>query len=164
MDENKKILEDLITSVWDKLGTANQNKTILFACERLKQYEVIIGMPTIRTMPKIDFIGYPVQVRKGVGAFGSDVVLIREVDGQLSTWENQGFLLLTKEELEIVMPLFEENIEYDKANKNGYSIRGNSLEKGYIVENSEYKSEINSTVTITKTKDNKNTEQTILVG
>lgn len=164
MEENKKVLDELVTSVWDKLGNANQNKTILTSCERLKQYEVVVGMPTIRTMNKTDFIGYPVQVRKGVGAFGSDVVLIREFDGQLSTWENQGFLLLTKEELETVMPLFKENIEHDKTNKNGYSIGGEHLEKGYIVENSDYKSEASSTVTITKKKDDKIVEQTVLVS
>lgn len=161
--ENK--LEELVASIWNKLGTAEQNKMIPCTCERLNQYEVVVGLPTIRSMPKIDFIGYPVQVRKNVGAFGSDVVLIRGIDGGLSTWENQGFLLLTKEELEIATPFFEEHISYDKENSElGFTIKGNSREVGYIVEKSNYESSSCPTVSITTTKDGKVSSQTVITG
>lgn len=158
-------LERLVTSVWNKLGTAEQNKMIPHSCERLNQYEVIVGMPTIGKNPKTDFIGYPVQIRKSVGAFGSDVVLIREFDGQLSTWENQGFLLLTKEELEIAAPFFEEHISYDKDNSElGFTINGENREIGYIVEKSKYESNSIQPVSITTLKDGKISSQTVIVG
>lgn len=162
---NKEILEKLVTEIWSKLGTVNQNEMIPHSCERLKQYEVVVGMPTFGNMPKTDFIGYPVQVRKDVGAFGSDVVLIRAFDGQLSTWENQGYLLLTKEELEIATPFFEEHISYDKENSElGFTVSGDNREIGYIIEKSKYKSNPIQPVSITTFKDGKISSQVVITG
>lgn len=163
--KNKMILEKLVTDIWSKLGTAEQNQMIPYSCERLKQYEVVVGMPTFGKYPKTNFIGYPVQVRKDVGAFGSDVVLIREFDGELSTWENQGYLLLTKEELEIATPIFEKLISDDKENwENGFTINGNNREIGYIIEKSEYESTPVAPISITTLENGKISSQIVITG
>ena len=42
------------------------------------------------------YIGYVVQIRKGVGAFGSDLILLRHPDGILTQHENQMYYRMNK--------------------------------------------------------------------
>jgi hypothetical protein len=72
-----------------------------------------------------DACGRLVQVRKGVGQFGSDIYFIRRLDGKLSTFENVG--------------LIHSKIEYPDQNidttESEYTIRQKFPEKGFIIEN-----------------------------
>lgn len=77
-------------------------------------------------------VGRLVQVREGQGAFGSDVVLIRESDGVLSSHHNQCFWLIPEEfypELDIKF----KNVYQDDADKHEYSIEGKEKVKGFLV-------------------------------
>jgi len=129
---DKKIIE-FITSIWDKLGTEEQNKMIVTDMSQLVQYQVIVALPTLRDVNKLDFIGYPVQVRKGAGAFGSDIVFMRDANGDLSTWENQGFLILNEDQLSVIESHFEEYLEEDKEYKGECTIDGEYPETGWII-------------------------------
>lgn len=128
-------LEALKNEVYATLGTIQQQKMMLFNLdESLEQYRVIIAMPTFRCLETIDLIGYPVQIRKGTGAFGSDRILFRKADGNLMSWENQGFLHLTDEQHEAILPLFKEMIIEDKeTHTEGYTIDGMHRRVGYII-------------------------------
>lgn len=130
--EQLKALKD---EVYASLGTAQQQKMMMFELDKsMEQYRVAIALPTMRNCEVIDLIGYPVQIRKGAGAFRSERVLFRKADGVLMTWENQGFLRLTDEQHEAILPLFEEMIEYEKLHTGGYMISGENLKVGYIIE------------------------------
>lgn len=162
---SKEIARGFVSEVWDTLGTVNQNKMITFDMSKLEQYQVIVALPTIGNHDKAEFLGYPVQIRKKVGAFGSDVVLLRDIDGNLSTWENQGFLLPTKEQSDFIMPFFEKLIEDEKSDSNIYTINGENAEDGYIIHNASYSRSQSFSVRITK-KDGDGVvlEDTVIVG
>jgi hypothetical protein len=128
-------LEALKNEAYKTLGTAHQQKMMMFDLDKsMEQFRVAIALPTMRNCEVIDLIGYPVQIRKGVGAFRSERVLFRKADGDLMTWENQGFLRLTDEQHEAILPLFEEMIEDEKLHTKGYMISGENLKVGYIIE------------------------------
>ncbi len=80
-------------------------------------------------------LGYVVQIRRGWGAFGSDMYFLREHDGKLNTHENQGFWKLSKEQAEVVKEFFEDSPEDELAENPNltYSIKGEQEESGFIV-------------------------------
>lgn len=162
---SKEIARDFVSEVWSSLGTANQNKMITFDMSQLEQYQVIVALPTIGSYDKAEFLGYPVQIRKKVGAFGSDVVLLRDIDGNLSTWENQGFLLPTKAQSNFITPFFEKLIEDEKSDSNIYTIKGENAEEGYIIHNAAYSRSQGHSIRITKKDGNGMIcEDTVIVG
>lgn len=74
-----------------------------------------------------DRIGRLVQVRKNAGAFGSDMYLIRRVNGKLIRIENAGLAPYTEKEL----PFFEGDSEEQE-----YTLGDSeSPETGFIIEN-----------------------------
>lgn len=80
-------------------------------------------------------LGFCVQIRKGRGQFGSDMVFIRHTSGKLTTHENQGFFLMTPEQESLARPLFEDLPE-DEDYSHGYLCCNKVQEVGFIVENS----------------------------
>ena len=70
--------------------------------------------------------GRLIQARKGVGAFGSDIFLIRRPDGQLATFENV-MLLPYKGEL-AMDPCEEDDTETE------YTINHEHPETGFVIE------------------------------
>lgn len=132
--KNIKKLETLKDEVYATLGTAQQQKMMMFNLDQsMEQFRIVIALPTIRDCEVVDLIGYPVQIRKGVGAFRSERVLFRKADGDIMTWENQGFLRLTDEQHEAILPLFKKMIEAEKAHAEGYMINGENLKIGYVI-------------------------------
>lgn len=130
---NKQILEKLVSEVWE---TVDKDKRKIISpdnLDKLKQYEIVVAFPTVKKHPKNDYIGFPVQIRKNCGVFGSDLVLIRDFEDNLSTWENQGFILLNQKELDIVNPIFEDLIKEEKTFTDGYSIKNKNTKIGFIV-------------------------------
>lgn len=53
-------------------------------------------------------IGYVCQIRKKWGAFGSDIFILREMDGTLRRHENQCFWVLNEGQIELVKPQFKD--------------------------------------------------------
>ena len=147
---SKEIARGFVSDVWGTLGTVNQNKMISFDMSQLEQYKVIVALPTIGNHDNAEFLGYPVQIRKNVGAFGSDVVLTRGLDGTLTIWENQGFLLPNKEQSDFIMPFFEKLIEDEKSDSRIYTINGENAEDGYVIHNASYSRRQSPSVRITK--------------
>lgn len=79
-------------------------------------------------------VGFCVQVRKGVGAFGSHVVFLRHASGNLTTHENQGFFGMTPQQEADTRTLFD-SLPEDEDYTQGYSICGEQHAIGFLVEN-----------------------------
>lgn len=80
-------------------------------------------------------IGYCVQIRKGRGQFGSDMVFLRHPDGALITHENQCYIGMTEEQERLARSIFTVLPE-DEDYSNGYRCCGKIEEVGFIIENS----------------------------
>lgn len=98
-------------------------------------------------------VGYCVQVRKGVGQFGSDMVFLRHVDGSLTVHENNCYLVMDDEQETLARSVFEvlpEDEEYEK----GYSDCEKVHEVGFVIANSASRGnpEVPFAFTITTTK------------
>lgn len=84
------------------------------------------------------YLGYVVQIRKGVGQFGSDLVLMRHPNGKLWRHENQSFFMVPEELIDVAKGFFEEELVpgvYDTADTeytigSGYPATGLVIEKG----------------------------------
>lgn len=66
---------------------------------------VVTGMQQGSGNP-FNIIGYTVQVREGVGQFGSDMVFLRHPRGNLNTHENQHFMRMSPEQEALARQLF----------------------------------------------------------
>jgi hypothetical protein len=79
----------------------------------------------------IDNVGRLVQVRKKSGAFGSDIILIRKINGELMSWHNQSFFSVSDEFKDYYTDLFKD-IKLDEENTE-YSLSGKHKAKGFVV-------------------------------
>lgn len=86
----------------------------------------------------IQSIGYCVQIRKGVGVYGTDIVFLRHADGRLVTHENQFFFALGDEQVEQAKVLFD-CLPADEEAPLGYGDCNGVREVGFIIENSSSK-------------------------
>jgi len=77
-------------------------------------------------------IGKLVQVRQKQGAFGTDLVLIREANGTLSSHTNQHFWIIPSEYKDELDKMFE-GVYRDDADEYEYSIQGKEKMKGFLV-------------------------------
>jgi hypothetical protein len=81
------------------------------------------------------YIGYVVQVRKGVGAFGSDLILIRHPNGELNSHENQMYYRINEELKSKTKALFYKKIGPEKEDySQPYTIAGKYPAIGKIIE------------------------------
>lgn len=80
-------------------------------------------------------VGFAVQIRKKVGSFGSDLILIRLADGRLQAWENQGFFSMHKEQERLARKVFKV-IPEEEDYSTGYWYCKKNHEIGFIIENS----------------------------
>lgn len=81
-------------------------------------------------------LGYCIQVRKGRGQFGSDMVFLRHPDGTINTHENQFYLRMTDVQVQLARSIFSlmpENEDYSR----GYCCCGKIREFGFVGENSD---------------------------
>jgi len=87
------------------------------------------------------YIGYVVQVRKKVGAFGSDIVLLRHPDGKLGHHENQSFFRMNDFWLKKAKTLFPDEMTPDKHEdySQPYTLSSGYPETGKIIYNTENK-------------------------
>ena len=98
---------------------------------------VVVTSTQIGNTNELYYIGYVCQIRKGTGAFGSDVVLIRHPDGKLTRHENQFFWVLDDSDAKTVL-LHSETKPADEFIKEtgkltyGYG-GGKEEETGYII-------------------------------
>jgi hypothetical protein len=79
------------------------------------------------------YVGYCVQVRKKLGAFGSHVVLLRHCDGTLTSHENQMFIPVSESQISHVRAIFEVLPEHEDYSR-GFSIGGANREINFVVE------------------------------
>lgn len=163
----KKQLESLKAEIYSTLGTVNQQKMIhgFESKTKLEQHKIICALPGMSN-DVFNYIGYPVQVRVGSGAYGSDTILFRQADGNLIIWENQSFLSLTEEQHEKILPIFKELINIDKTNTTGYSINGGTKIVGFLVECATEDAHSSGITTVITVKDANNNfkEQTVIFG
>ena len=78
------------------------------------------------------YFGYICQVRKKAGAFGTDIVLMRNVDGCLARHENQSYFLVSEEIKQKIIELLSEPIE-DFENIE-YTLGDEYPERGSVIE------------------------------
>lgn len=80
------------------------------------------------------YIGYCVQVRLGVGAFGTNQYFLRHPDGVLRTHENQSFFAMTDAQEALARAIFEVLPE-DEDYEGGYALHEGREERiGYIID------------------------------
>lgn len=111
-------------------------------------------------------VGYCVQVRKGRGAYGSNVVFLRHPNGGLTTHENQSFFGLTPKQEALAREIFVELPE-DENYSRGYSIQDEYHEVGFLIEDASgdhppAQSGSGVQLTVKNTKDDGTTETTLI--
>jgi len=77
-------------------------------------------------------IGFCVQIRKGRGQFGSDMVFLRHPSGILVTHENQGYFAMTEEQERLARPLFD-SLPEDEDYSQGYKCCQKVHEVGFVI-------------------------------
>ncbi len=104
------------------------------------------------------YIGYVVQIRKGIGCFGSNMIMLRHPDGTLATHENQMYYRMNKYWENKTKKLFKKGVTPEEAEDytQPYTIGGKYPAIGKIIEaNVPHPSPDNSPLMkITCTKDN----------
>ena len=169
--EDLLILKEIKEELHNLLGDVLADKKMYFVelHKKIEQYEIVCSLPfgfnDKDNKNILDYIGYIVQIRVGVGAFGSEICFMRKLDGELITWENQGFLGLSENQSKIANVIFQELIEEEKRNKHiGYTINGLNPKTGFIIEKSQDEKQNNSSSTIKITKKTeKGKEETIII-
>ena len=97
--------------------------------------------------------GRVVQIRSKCGQFGSDMYFLRLPDGTLMTAENQSYRQVPKHFLDDVESNFTTDISYEKDGfEKGYSIGGDQLEIGFLVDGMNTKGTPNQHFAITITQ------------
>lgn len=71
-------------------------------------------------------VGRLIQIRKGVGAYGSDLIFIRLPNGDLHTYHN---VMLSKYGIGATLPL-----DPDDSTEQEYTIGGEKPETGFVIE------------------------------
>lgn len=111
-------------------------KQMIGFCDHPKRHQFVATGPQVGCRDVTRRIGYCVQVRKGCGQFGSDMVFLRHPDGALSTHENQSYLVMTDEQKQMALEIFE-CLPHDEANEDGsdpeYTIGGEFGETGFLI-------------------------------
>ena len=106
----------------------------LFGGERLPtQGQMVVTGPNNLTVEKR--LGFCVQVRKGCGQFGSDMVFLRHPDGSLTTHENQAYFPMSEEQEALARTVFTDLPE-DEDYTHGYLCCAKVHEVGFLIENS----------------------------
>ncbi|MEN6379119.1 MAG: hypothetical protein ABFD15_06030 [Methanofastidiosum sp.] len=110
------------------------------------------------------YIGYVVQIRKGIGAFGSDMILLRHPDGSLTPHENQSYFRMNEYWENKAKKLFKKGVtpsieDYTQP----YTIGGKYPAIGKIIENSVAHPEPDNSPLMKITSTNKNGDTTIEV-
>lgn len=103
--------------------------------QKMTQGCMVVTGAQVGTRDRERLLGYCVQIRKGRGQFGSDMVFLRHTDGSLVTHENQSFFLMTEEQELLAKPLFRELPE-DEDYSHGYNCCNKVREVGFVIENS----------------------------
>lgn len=83
----------------------------------------------------IDRVGYCLQVRKGVGQFGSDMILLRHAGGNITVHENQCFFAMNAVQEELARAVFTVLPEQEDY-AGGYKDCEKVHEVGFIIEHS----------------------------
>lgn len=85
--------------------------------------------------PPSKHLGFCVQVRKGIGQFGSNMVFLRHPDGSLTTHENQSYHPLSELQEKLARTIFTDLPEHEDYSE-GYTSCDKVHEIGFVVENS----------------------------
>ena len=86
------------------------------------------------SLPVSNRVGFCVQVRRKVGQFGSDMVLLRHADGSLCIHENNCYVALTEEQEELARGVFKVLPEDESSDR---EYRANDVwETGFVIDNS----------------------------
>ncbi|HFK5521133.1 TPA: hypothetical protein ACG0AP_003567 [Elizabethkingia anophelis] len=95
--------------------------------DKMKYVLTGIQMGTLRQS-----IGRLVQVRKGAGVAGTDLFLIRESDGTLTSHHNQCLWIIPEEYNEELDEMFN-NVKLDDPDNTEYSIEGKNKCTGFMI-------------------------------
>lgn len=79
--------------------------------------------------------GYCVQVRKKVGQFGSDIVLLRHCEGNLIAHENNCYVAVSAEHEQQARAIFK-MLPEDEEPEQGYRDSDGVCETGFVIEHS----------------------------
>ena len=95
---------------------------------KIKYGDVVATSYQVGTSDSLKYVGYVVQIRRGVGEFGSDEFFIRHPDGSLMRHSNQCFYILNKEDAQTVLDNSEVKPE-DEEGEEGYTCGDESTRK-----------------------------------
>ena len=130
---NKKDLELFQKAIKDKGG-------ILLQAEEYKYGDLVIPFAAeILGVPVEEQICRVVQIRKEIGAFGSDFFLVRHAEGSLRAWENRRFYKVKEKYVDQIETIYNRydaiEIDDDEPGKNvGYRYPGDDeFIKGFII-------------------------------
>lgn len=129
--KNKPRLDEMASTIIAMTDYARM--VDIFSHPGMAQY-VITG-PQYERVSALRRIGYCVQVRKGSGLHGSNLVFLRHPDGELVAHENQSFFTLTDEQLLLARHLFQVSPENEPFAQ-GYRCADGIREVGFLIRNS----------------------------
>ena len=121
------LLEDVVRHL--------EGSHMLLSSTGLRRGQLVCTGAIVGRKAAVHRVGFCVQIRKQAGAFGSDMVLLRHLDGALTPHENQFFYTLTEAQHAQVAPLFEKLLEEeDFGGDHAYSLGGAHPRVGFIIE------------------------------
>jgi len=126
-DDRDTILANIVTNIdWSRMISHSSHPSF---------GQFVVTGPN--SLPASDRVGFCVQVRRKVGQFGSDMVILRHANGDLYIHENNFYIALTAEQEELARFLFTALPE-DESDDREYGANG-VLETGFVIDNSETK-------------------------
>lgn len=130
----KTLTEQDLAVVQRVIDTADRERTMIGA-QRFPQQGQFVTTG-FQMAPSIErYVGFCVQVRKGCGQFGSDMVFLRHPSGLLVTHENQAFFALSEEHEALVRGLYDpEDLPEAEDYSVGYRCVNKVHETGFLIE------------------------------
>ncbi|EKR4921489.1 plasmid protein [Escherichia coli] len=119
-----------IESELEKVVRINSFYKMISSSDHPSQGQFVVTGPNL--IGDYGRVGYCVQVRKGVGQFGSDAVLLRHADGALIVHENQCYYAMNAEQEALARTVFKalpEAEQYDL----GYSDYAGVCKVGFLI-------------------------------
>jgi len=115
------------------IGSIDYKNMMVFGKELVPmEFYIACRIPGIKN---IQMFGRIVQIRKKAGAFGSDLIFFRMLDGSLTTWENQSFIGLNNYQKMLADRIItKELLELDEYEPVSYTIGGKHERVGRIID------------------------------
>lgn len=119
-----------IESELEKVVRINSFYKMISSSDHPSQGQFVVTGPNL--IGDYGRVGYCVQVRKGIGMFGSDAVLLRHADGAIIVHENQYYCAMNAEQEALARAVFKVLPEVERYDL-GYSDYAGVCEFGFLI-------------------------------